>query len=115
MAVEETPAVEVADDTQPILRFDLKPVAEPVAAAPAEVPPVAAYGPEPVAPAAMVVPEAVVESVVISSVQARIAEVVAMARHAEPVKAQPNPSIVALENFLSRVQARRRTMAESVA
>jgi hypothetical protein len=115
MAIEETPAVEVADDTQPILRFDLEPVAEPVAAAPAEVPAVAAYEPEPVAPAAMVVPEAVVESVVISSVQARIAEVVAMARHTEPVKARPKPSLVALENFLSRVQARRRTMTESVA
>jgi hypothetical protein len=115
LAVEEAPTVEVADDTQPILRFDLEPVAEPVAAEPVEGSPVAAYQPEPVAAAAMVVPEAVVESAVISSVQARIAEVVAMARHTEPVKAQPKPSLVALENFLSRVQARRRTMAESVA
>lgn len=116
---EPAPEVLAADDTQPILRFDLEPVAEivpePVAVTVAELPTAASSEPESVEPIALVVPEAVVESAVISSAQARIAEVVAMARHAEPATAKPKATLVALESFLSRVQARRRTMAESVA
>jgi len=106
------------DDTQPILRFDLEPVAEPVAEPVVVAPELAVvetYEPPAVAAIALVATEAVVESAVISSVQARIAEVVAMARQAETAPAVPNPSIIHLERFLSQVQTRRRTMAESVA
>jgi hypothetical protein len=102
----------VDPDVQPILRFDLEPVPAPVALeAPASA---ATMEPEPVAPIAVVAAESVVESAVIASVQARIAEVVAMARTGSD-QARPKASVVALERFLEQVQARRRTMAESVA
>jgi len=116
-------AADVDPDAQPILRFDLEPVVEPQvqvevpAQEPEPVPALAAavaVEPEPLAPIALVPTESVVESAVIASVQARIAEVVAIAR-AESEPTGPRASVVALERFLHQVRARRRTMAESVA
>jgi tetratricopeptide (TPR) repeat protein len=113
--LETTPGVVFDADAQPILRFDLEPVAEPVVVEAPVLAAVAPYEPPAAAAIALVATEAVVESAVISSVQARIAEVVAMARHVEPTPSVPNASIIHLERFLSQVQSRRRTMAESVA
>jgi tetratricopeptide (TPR) repeat protein len=113
----------VAVAAQPVLRFDLEPTPAPVAAAAAvaiDAPalPAVAAEVEPVAPAAIVaqetIEESAMESAVIASVQARIAEVVAMARP-EPAPARPKASVIALERLLGQVRSRRRMMAESVA
>jgi hypothetical protein len=100
-------------EAQPILRFDLEAAAEvPAHTAPALA--AAAVEAEPAAPVAVVPTERVIESAVIASVQARIADVVAMARSdAQP--GHPTASLVGLERFLHQVRARRRTMTESVA
>lgn len=112
--VDQVESAAVDLDAQPILRFDLEPVAElaePAAPAQAAV----KLEPEPAAPIAIMPAESVVEAAVIASAHDRIAEVVAMARSQEVSAARPKASIVALERFLERVQTRRRLMTESVA